>query len=185
MKRTILMLTVVSLLVAIPVLAKSEKPGDVPAPTWTTGSDPVTDPEPFIENGVVTFNWNAVAEAEKYSVDVYGIVLVSGTIGEGTPDEELVEGVEVEWSVSFGTSDYNPDNMSDPTISIPTDEANAAVEDAIAAAIAEAGITLVTDVEDYAVYAKVKGLDPHAQGGKKRQDNVFSDPLTILAPPAP
>jgi hypothetical protein len=180
------LLTIVSLLIAIPVLAKSEKPGDVPAPRWT---DPVTypgEPEPFIETAEdVTFNWTDVAEAEKYSVDVYGIVLVDGTINEGTPDEELVEGVEVEWSVSFGTSDWNPDNMGDPTMTIPLEDANAAVEAAIAAAIAEAGITLVTDVEDYAVYAKVKGLDPHAEGGKKRQDNPFSDPLVILAPPAP
>jgi hypothetical protein len=90
----------------------------------------------------------------------------------------LVEDVEVEASLSFGTSDWNED-MSQSQITIPEDELS---EDAALAAVA-AELGIEADNLEYVdwleVYVKVKALDPHAETGKKNQDNPFSDPLYL------
>jgi len=171
MKKVILMLAVVSL-IAVPSFAKKQA-GDVPAPLWA--AEPVL-PVEVEEVDSVKFDWQDVEEAEKYSLDICGMVLVDGVI------EDLdVEDVEVEWCVSFGTSDWNED-MSDSEIIIPLEDLHIAIFAAIDEAIANAGIT---DAEDTLVemYAKVKGLDPHAENGKKRQNNEFSTPLNLLPHP--
>ena len=180
MKSAIVMLTVFSLLLGITAFAAKE-PGDVPAPTDLTATINPYDPGLPEVPASITFDWvDASGQAEKYSLDVCGVVLVDGTVG-GVPTADI----EVEWCASFGTSDWNPDAMSDPTITIPLEDLHDAIFLAIEDAIAAAGITEVTDVELAEMYAKVKGLDPHDKLDKKRQNNLFSEPLDLMPHPAP
>ena len=180
-RNILIVLAVVSLLVSIAAFAKNE-PGDVPAPTnlsySTDPGDELADPP---VPPTVTFDWDDVAEAEKYSLDICGVVLVDYTV-----DTVETLDVPVEWCVSFGTSDWNPDAMSDPTITIPLEDLHAAIDAAIDAGIVELGISLddVDDKELVEMYAKVKGLDPHDKTDKKRQNNLFSDPLDLMPHPA-
>jgi hypothetical protein len=165
MKRTILFLTVVSLLVAGIALAKDK--GDLDPPVWA-------DPPVIFDDGTITLDWDDVDYAEKYSLDFVVVAVVDYWV-----DDVLMEDVEVEAALSFGTSDWNED-MSQSQITLPEEELS---EDAaIAAIVAELGI-VVDDLEDLGwveVYFKVKGLDPHRETGKKNQDNPFSDPLYLL-----
>lgn len=166
MKRTILLLTVVSLLVAVPVLAKNNVPGDLAKPVWAAipvvyGADDVT------------FDWEDVPDAAKYSLDIVAVVTVDYWV-----DDVLVEDVMVEVTFSFGTSDWNED-MSASEITIPYDELE--YEDLLASIADELGIE-VDDLEDEVLdelYAKVKALDP-TRPPTKRQNNLFSDPLDLL-----
>jgi len=98
-KRVILMLTVVSLIVAIPVFA-------LPAPTGL-----------LVNVGVdaVECDWDDVIGAAKYSVDIEGDVTIDGVIGT----------VPVE--VSFGTSDRAEGDMADSDLDIPIDDLAAAI----------------------------------------------------------
>jgi len=173
MKRTILMLTVVSLMVAIPVLAKNNVPGDVPDPTWA-----VADPVDFVDDDIV-FDWTDVAEAEKYSLCIEGLLEVDYTI-----DTTEYLDVEVEFSFCYGTSDRTDGGeMGDSDLAIPTEEFFTAMEAAAEAAVLDQlGISLddADDVELMALTAKVKGLDPQDKEDSKRQNNLFSDPLDIL-----
>jgi hypothetical protein len=186
MKRTILMLTVVSLLVAIPALAKNNVPGDVPAPTWAV-VDPAV-PVDFV-NGDIVFDWTDAAGAEKYSLCIEGVLEVDYTDDNGTPDipEDDTEylDVEVEFSVCFGTSDRTDGGeMGDSDLAIPVEEFFVALEAAAeAAALDQLGISLddADDVELIALTAKVKGLDPHDKNDMKRQNNLFSPTLDLLA----
>jgi len=173
MKRTILLLTVVSL-IAVPAMAVKE-PGDVSKPVWA--AVPVVPVDDSLQ-----FDWEPGVDgkpAEKYSLDIYGVVLVSGMI-----DEEPVVDLEVEWSVSFGTSDYNPDNMSDTTITIPLDDIHLAIIADLEETFAEIEIYDISSVSlPTEMFAKVKGLDPSDKSPKKRQNNVFSDPLDLMPHP--
>ena len=173
MKRVILLLAVVSL-IAVPSFAKKEA-GDVSKPT-DLDFEIIDISEPNI-----TFTWlpgDDAKPAEKYSLDICGMVLVDGLMVD-VP----VEDIEVEWCVSFGTSDYNPDNMSAPTIAIPLEDLHLAIFEAIEEASSNAGITQINDVELAEMYAKVKGLDPSDKNPKKRQNNLFSDPLDLMPHP--
>lgn len=170
MKRTILLLTIVSL-IAIPSFAKKE-PGDVPAPIWAAEPVQLVD-----DDTSVKFDWEDVAEAEKYCLNICGMVLVDGMI-----DDELVEDVEIEWCVCFGTSDWNED-MSVSDITIPLEDLHLTIFAAIEEAMADAGITEVDDVELTEMFAKVKGLDPHDKEDSKRQNNLFSEPLDLMPHP--
>ena len=186
MKKTILMLTVVSLLVAIPVLAKNNFPGDVSQPTnleFEISEPPET----------ITFTWepgDGGKVAEKYSLDIYGVIVFDYVDDKGTPetgDDELIEDVEVEWSASFGTGDYNSDNMSDPTITIPLDDVHNAVIADLLETLTEMEIEAL-DVDEESVeitemFAKVKGLDPSDKEQKKRQNNLFSEPVDLTPHP--
>ena len=165
-KRTILMLIVVSL-IAVPALAKNNVPGDLAKPVWA--AVPMT----FGIDGV-TFDWEDVTNAAKYSLDIVAVATVDYWDNTGL-DPVLVTDVIVEVTFSFGTSDWNED-MSDSEITIPYDELE--YEDLYAAIAAELGVE-VDDLDDVVLdelYAKVKALDP-TQPPTKRQNNLFSDPL--------
>jgi hypothetical protein len=169
MKRTILLLAVVSL-IAIPSFAKKEA-GDVPAPVWAAEPVQLVD-----DDTSVKFDWEDVTEAEKYCLNICGMVLVDGLI-----EDEPVEDVEIEWCVCFGTSDWNED-MSASEITIPLEDLHLAIFAAIDEAIADAGI-VEAEYTLEEMCAKVKGLDPHAETGKKRQNNEFSEPLDLMPHP--
>jgi hypothetical protein len=184
MKRTILFLAVVSL-IAVPSFAKKEA-GDVPAPTWAV-VDPAV-PVDIIDDDVV-FDWTDVADAEKYSLCIEGVLDIDYTDDNGTPDytdddTEYLD-VEVEFSVCFGTSDRTDGgDMGDSDLAIPVEDFFTALEEAADAAVLDQlGISLddADDVELTALTAKVKGLDPHDKSDKKRQNNEFSDDLDLLA----
>jgi hypothetical protein len=192
MKRAILMLTVVSLLVAIPVLARNNVPGDVSVPTdlTLTSIDPGDPPD---TPATVTFDWLAgddAKPAEKYSLDIYGMIVFDYVDDKGTPetdDDELIEDVEIEWSASFGTGDYNPDNMSDPTITIPLEDVHVAIFADILETLIEMEIDVLAvdgeSVEITEMFAKVKGLDPSDKNPKKRQNNTFSESIDLMPHP--
>jgi hypothetical protein len=163
------MLTVVSLL-AIPAMAAKE-PGDVPAPVWAA-VDPVVPVDDSLK-----FDWDDVAEAEKYSLDICGMILVDGMI-----DDVPVEDLEIEWCVSFGTSDWNED-MGDSEITIPLEDIHLAIFAELEEGLIAAGITEIYDLEIAEMYAKVKGLDPSDKNPKKRQNNEFSAPLDLMPHP--
>ena len=144
MKRAILMLTVVTMIVAVTAFARNNVPGDVSVPTDLTSTINPGDP-PDVP-ATITFDWVPGVEAkpaEKYSLDIYGVVLVDGIIDPDPVDDEVVE-----WSVSFGSSD--------PTLTIPLEDLHDAIFAAIDEAITDAGITEVTDVVLSEMYAKVK-----------------------------
>jgi hypothetical protein len=125
----------------------------------------------------ITFDWGDVEGAEKYSLDFVVVATVDYWDTSGL-EPVLVEDVEVEASLSFGTSDWNED-MSQSQITLPDEELS---EDAALAAVAaELGIEAgnLEYVDWLEVYVKVKALDPHAETGTKSQDNPFSDPLYL------
>lgn len=178
-KRAILLLTVVSLL-AIPAMALKEY-GDVPPPTdLSYSTDPGDETAEPPTPATITFDWvpGIGKAAEKYSLDICGMVSVDGLMVD-VP----VEDVEIEWCVSFGTSDWNED-MSASEITIPLEDLHIAIFAAIDEAIADAGIT-EAEYELEEMYAKVKGLDPSDKNPKKRQNNEFSEQLDLMPHPAP
>ena len=162
MKRTILMLTVVSLLVAIPALAKNNVPGDVPAPADLTYTIiPAVDEPPTPE--MVKFVWVAEPQAEKYSLDIEGAGWV--TIVDATED------VWVEFSVSYSAMESE--------LTMPVQDV---LDDLTAAILAELGVEMedVLGGELVEMIAKVKGLDPQDKLDSKRQNNLFSADLDLL-----
>jgi hypothetical protein len=175
MKKTILMLTVVLLLVAVPAMAKKDK-GDVPQILWAaTAVDiiPAVDDIPEM----VQFDWLEETEAEKYSLDIEGEGTVDVWNDNGTPDAEgddyLDLGVEVEFSVSYSAVDH--------VLIMPVQDV---LDDLIAAILAELGVE-IDDVEDgelLALDVKVKGLDPHSEDvdDVKSQDNMFSEKISLM-----
>jgi hypothetical protein len=171
MKRTILMLTIVSLL-AVPTMAVKE-PGDVPAPTWE-------DPAVYPDGDNIVFDWTDVAAAEKYSLCIEGVLEVDYTI-----DTVEYLDVEVEFSLCFGTSDRTDGGeMGDSDLAMPGEDFFIAIFTAIdEAMLDQLGISLgeEDDMDWMELIAKVKGLDPHEETGKKRQNNPFSGDLDLLA----
>lgn len=176
MKRTILILTVFAFM-AIPLLAKNNIPGDVPAPTWEV-LDPAV-PVDFVNDDIV-FDWTDVAAAEKYSLCIEGVLEVDYTI-----DTTEYLDVEVEFSFCYGTSDRTDGGeMGDSDLAIPAEEFfDAMVAAAEAAALDQLGISLddADDVLLTVLTAKVKGLDPQDKEDLKRQNNEFSEDLDLLA----
>jgi hypothetical protein len=163
MKKTILMLTVISLIV-IPVMAKNNK-GDVPQIIW---ADPAMEIIPPVDEDpeMIKFDWEDEPEAEKYSLDIE----VEG-IFDIMVDDVLVEGVEIELTLSYSAMDSE--------LIMPLEDF---FDDLIAAILAELGVEMEDVVygELLALDAKVKGLDPHKVGGVKSQDNMFSEKLDLL-----
>ena len=194
MKRTILMLTVVSLLVAIPVIAKNNLPGDLDKPVWAAVDPIVIDTDEY----TIAFDWDPVDYAVKYSVDIKGLVVYVDIDGDEGEPALLAEVVEV----SFGTSDRTDDGeMGDSDLTITFDELAAAIADELGLVEGDLVLGLTDpselDPEDPELgeaCAKVKGLDP-TRPSKKRQNNLFSDcedlpdDITLIyevpAPPAP
>lgn len=179
-KRAILMLTVVSLLVAIPALAAKKPTGALGPPLWddpaveetTATIDEVEDVD------VIRLDWLPVTGADKYSVDIEA----TATYDTGEVDEEeqpIMASVEV--SASFGTSDrLDGGDMSDDDLNIPLSDIEA-IEAALDAALAEALELAGLDPETPAVVeitAKVKALDPSVKP-TKRQNNPFSVPVAL------
>lgn len=182
-KRVILMLTVVSLLVAIPTLAKKPT-GALGPPLWDDPAVTVTtatiDEVPDV--AVILLNWLPVTGAEKYSVDVTGIAVYD--TGDDDPDsgEDILAEVEVE--ASFGTSDrLDGGDMADDELNIPISDIadiEDALMDALADALEAAGLdeSAIVSVE---LTAKVKALDPSVKP-TKRQNNPFSTSETLPLP---
>ena len=171
MKRVILMLTVVSL-IAVPSFAVKE-PGDVPAPDWE-------DPAVYPDGDNIVFDWTDVAEAEKYSLCIEGLLEVDYTI-----DTTEYLDVEVEFSVCFGTSDRTDGGeMGDSDLAMPGEDFMIAILTAMDEALLDQlgiGLDDLDDWEFMELIAKVKGLDPHDKLDKKRQNNEFSEDLDLLA----
>jgi len=161
MKKTILMLTIVSLLIAVPAMAKKDK-GDVDQILWAD-VDPVKiidaegdDPE------MVKFDWKDEIEAEKYSLDIEGAGWV--TI-EGEDDAIWVE-FEVSYSAVISE------------LTMPVEDVLADLTEAVLAELEEGMVA--TGGELVEIIAKVKGLDPQDKEDVKSQDNMFSADLDLL-----
>jgi hypothetical protein len=113
--------------------------------------------------GTVAFDWEDVADAVKYSVDVEGTVTY-------TYLNELLEEVEgtAEVELSFGTSDRTDGgDMIESDLTITFDELLAAI--AAALPVPPVQILSLDPAE-----AKVKALAPGKGAGA--QNNPFSDP---------
>jgi hypothetical protein len=163
MKRTILLLAIVSL-IAVPSMAKNNK-GDVPQISW---ADPAVEILPAVDETpeMIKFDWEDEPVAEKYSLDIEGAGIFDIWV-----DDVLVEDVEIEFKLSYSAMDSE--------LIMPLEDL---YNDLIAAVLAELGVGM--DDIDYgellSLYAKVKGLDPHTVGGVKSQDNMFSENLDLL-----
>ena len=161
-KRTILLLTVVSLLVAVPTFGLKEY-GDLDPPiltlVWSNPSESETG-----------FGWIFVPGAVKYSVDIEGVATYDLYNYSGIDPVLIEAGATAEVEVSFGTSDRTDDGeMGDPDLTITHEEFAAAIA-------AELGIPVVDVIslaEDWAV--KVKALAPGKDKG--RQNNEFSNSI--------
>jgi hypothetical protein len=140
-KRVMLILTMV---LAVSVIAAA-----LPAPINLT-----VDVSP----AELALDWDDVQDAEKYSVDIEGIVTYLDS-----EDQE----VEADIELSFGTSDRTDGGaMGDSDLTILIED----IADAIAL---ELGIS-VDDLLWLEAEAKVKALAPGKNKG--RQNNPFSDP---------
>ena len=152
----------VACLVALPALATlTEAPGQ---PTVTVNADTS-----------VVFSWTAPPTElpVKYSVDVEGTASFSYT----DPASGLPVDGELTVEASFGTSDYNPEDMDATEMTVPWADFIAA----IAESLADQGIPVENLIGfELEATAKVKGLDPGK--GKGRQNNPWSpgsDPFTV------
>ena len=146
-------MAITSLLVPAVVLAIQPNPGDLPAPTGLT----VTD---------LSFDWDDVVGAEKYSLDI------EGTVRYWVYDEILLVDVETEAEVelSFGTSDRTDGGlMSDSDLTI-------SIDDLAAAIAAQLGVD-VGDLISLDGSAAVKALDPGK--GHGAQNNPFSSSVDV------
>jgi hypothetical protein len=123
--------------------------GFVPAPTVLQCS---------VVDDTLCFDWDDVTDAVKYSVDVDVEVDI---------DEDGV--VDVIVPFSFGTSEYNEENMGLSELCVPLD---AFVFDLD-------GDEILDDISGPA-RAKVKGLAPGK--GKGRQNNAFSPDCNFILP---
>lgn len=159
-KKALLMLTVLSLLVAIPAFALNE-PGDLPKLEWGAPEEPIV-----IGAETVTFEW--MGEEEKYSVDIEGLARYYDALLDD------VVGVEVE--ISLGTSDWNED-MSESRLAIAIDDLAEVIAIELGLSVDDELLALTGPEEGTYASAKVKGLDPSVKTGKKRQNNLFSDPV--------
>ena len=172
-KRALLTLAVI-FLTAVPLIAKNNVPGDVPAPEWA--AEPIYSPD--YEH--IGFDWTDVEGAEKYSLCFEGVYEVDYTIGE----TEYFD-VEVEFSFCYGTGDRTDGGeIGDSYLSIPFDDFFADWDAASEEAVYEQ-LGILPDEADYfeadliVFIAKVKGLDSHDKEDSKRQNNAFSDDLDL------
>ncbi len=110
----------------------------------------------------VEFDWDDVEDADKYSVDIEITALVDIVV-----DEQVVDTVEMDASLSYGTSDRTDGgDMADSDLTISLDTLLADLAD-------ELGVD-VENIQSIDASAMVKALD--AGKGKGRQNNPFSDP---------
>ncbi len=114
-----------------------------------------------VDPNAVVLDWNDVAGAVKYSVDIEGTVAYTDpNLGELTATVE----------VSFGTSDRTDGGlMGDSNLTITIDEFAAALA-------AELGID-PSALVSFEGSAEVKALDPGK--GKGPRNNPFSDPVAL------
>jgi hypothetical protein len=130
--------------------------------SWAMALDAPTGLSCAIEEDDVYFDWDDVAEAVKYSVDVEVMVDLDG---DGTP--EIVE-------LSFGTSDRTDDGlMEDSDLYVPLTDFVYDLD----------GDGIDDQLSDLAATGKVKALAPGK--GKGRQNNPFSIPCDFTLPPLP
>ena len=159
MKRTILMLTVVSLFAAAVAF------GALPAPL-NLGVDDSGDP--------ILLTWDDVINATKYSVDVEGEV----TFAYVNESDVLILDATLDVELSFGTSDRTDGRpMGDSDLDITLAELEAALILAIQEALELPPENLVA-VDGFDGEAKVKALNPGKNKGK--QNNPFSDPADLV-----
>jgi len=171
-RRALLTLTIVSLLVAIPLLAKP--PGSLGPPTLLSITETTATIDGVPDVDVFYLDWTDVTGADKYSVDI----TATATYDTGEVDEygdPILAEIEVQ--ASFGTSDRLDDGeMGDDYLNIPVSD----VEDlaaALDAALAAAGID-PGDVVSVEITAKVKALDSSVNP-TNRQNNPFSNSLPL------
>lgn len=180
MKRTILLLTVISLLVAIPAMAK--KPAGSLGPPILLSIVPTTATIDEVEDvDVFLLDWTDVEDpdAEKYSVDVTAVAVCdTGEVDEyGDPIE-----VEIDMSASFGTSDrLDGGDMGDSDLNIPIADVEALVADLDYYLDLLILFEIIESAGPIEISAKVKALDPHVKPNK-RQNNPFSNSLPIVLP---
>ena len=182
-KRAILMLTVVSLLVAIPALAK--KPTGALGPPTLESIVVTTATIDEVDNvDVILLDWSDVTGADKYSVDIEATATYD--TGELDDEEEPIM-ASVEVSASFGTSArLDGGDMGDSDLNIPVSDVEALLAEldaALAAALEAAGLPLDTPAV-VEISAKVKALDPSVKP-TKRQNNPFSNSLPVPMPVVP
>jgi hypothetical protein len=111
-----------------------------------------------LEGDSACFYWAPVTEAVKYSVDVD---VEFDTDGDGVGDVIV--------PFSFGTSDYNEEDMGLPELCVPLEDFVFDLN----------GDGILDDISGPAT-AKVKGLAPGK--GKGRQNNAFSDDCQFILP---
>lgn len=157
MKRTILMLTVVSLLLTIPTFGAKEY-GDL--------DPPVINSAWYITDVEIGLDWDVVEGAVKYSVGIEGVATYDLYDYSGLDPVLIEEGVTAEVEVSFGTSDRTDGGeMGDTDLTITLDELAAAIA-------AELGIPVEDLISIDELTYKVKALAPGKDKG--RQNNEFS-----------
>jgi len=179
MKRTILMLTIVSLLAITAFAAPKgpKAPGSLGPPTLesieltTATIDDVEDVDVYL------LDWTDVEGADKYCVCVTAVAIYD--TGEVDEDEEPIM-AEVEVEACFGTScRLDGGDMSDSDLNIPVEDIDALLAELDA--LLELMEIEEGDVESVEVTAKVKALDPSVKP-TKRQNNPFSNSLEVPLP---
>lgn len=176
MKRTILMLTIVSLL-AVTALAKP--PGSLGPPTLesivltTATIDEVPDVDVFL------LDWTDVEGADKYSVDVTAVAVADTGEVDEYGDPILID---IELQASFGTSDrLDGGVMGDSDLNIPVADIEALEAELDALLTFLIDLEVIVSAEPIEISAKVKALDPSVKP-TKRQNNPFSNSLPIVLP---
>ena len=160
MKRTILMLTIVSLLAITAFAAQLAKPTGLVA---TVG----------IEN--LECDWVDVIDAAKYSVDITATATYD--TGEVDGDGEAIL-IVVDLQASFGTSDRTDgDPISQSDLDIPLSDIEALVADLANVLLNDFDIDIADT--DVVLTAKVKALKGNGQG---KQNNPFSDEVPFELP---
>ncbi len=115
----------------------------------------------------ISFEWDAIPEAAKYSIDVEGIVGYSYWYWNGYWWQLRWDWVEV--SISMGTSDWYIYDMADPWLWIWKSDFAGLLADAIY----DATENVPAFISGFWGDAKVKALDPGKTKGP--QNNPFSD----------
>lgn len=180
MKRTILLLTVISLL-AVPAMAKKPA-GSLGPPTLSPITQDTATIDGIEDVAVYFLDWSDVTGADKYSVDVTAMAVCD--TGEEDEYEDPIL-VEIEMSASFGTSDrLDGGDMGDSDLNIPIADVEALVADLDYYLDLLILFDIIESAGPIEVTAKVKALDPHAPGNK-RQNNPFSTSQTVPEPIVP
>ena len=177
MKRTILMLTVISLLVAGIAIAKP--PGSLGPPELLSITQATATIDEVPDVDVFYLEWTDVVGADKYSVDVTAMAV--GDTGEVDEDENPIL-IDIELQASFGTSDrLDGGVMSDSNLNIPVEDVEALVAALQAYIDSLIAGEIIVSADPIEVSAKVKALDP-SDKPTKRQNNPFSNSLPVPMP---